>query len=56
MSFGLRSTRSLVMAIALAVASFGGTVAAKADYYHHGHHYHHRVYVHAHPHGYYRYN
>ena len=57
MMLRLRSVRAIVMAIALAVGSFGGMAAAHADYYHHGHHYHHRHFVHDqdHPHGYYRY-
>jgi hypothetical protein len=54
----LKSTRGIVMAIAMTIASFGGMAVAHADYYHRGHRYHHRYYVrgHGNSHGYYRYN
>jgi hypothetical protein len=54
----LKSTRGIVMAVALAISSFGGMAVAHADYYHHGHRYHHRYYVrgHGNSRGYYRYN
>ena len=57
MMLRLRSVHGVVMAIALAIASFGGVTAAHAQYYYHGHHYHHRHFVkdHNHPHGYYNY-
>jgi hypothetical protein len=47
----------MIMAIALALGSFGVVSAAHADYYHHGHRYHHHRWVrdHGHPHGHYEY-
>ena len=57
MALKLRSARGIIMAVTLAVASFGGIAAAQAQYYYHGHHYHHRHYVRGYNNhrGYYRY-
>ncbi len=57
MMLRLSSARGLVMAIVLALGSFGGMAAAHADYYHHGHRYHHHRWVrdHDHPNGHYEY-
>jgi hypothetical protein len=57
MMLKLSGARGVVMAIALALGSFGGMAAAHADYYHNGHHYKHHRFVrdHKHPNGHYEY-